>query len=606
MKHLILTLSAVVFMSGSLFAQKDTVAVQGYYESGNTYGTLNDAIQAKRDAGTINNTVFKLTPYEVYVLSSSIFIDHGESLDIYAPKAGTTQESAPPQIVWTEEEIDRDYIIQSFGDVRMQNVWVRYADFLGNKVSSSITFENQDPAEDPETGFFDGVLFDYAGIGSEAAGSVTVKADHFEGTFTNCYFRNNSDNHFQYYGRAISFPYQSTGYHYDYLLFENCTFSNLSRIVMQEGNEFGDNIHLNHITLLNSVEWVIQSGWLHNLSVTNSIFVNPFMLGYRAADVCGAGQDYNDFEDGLCDPPGGALAQDIVPVDSLGFQVNFTDMDRQIYAGYNDYHYYDWFVDWMANCDNICKDRIRNREQDLLRHPAPAFGENAIAFMDSMDAEGNKVFPTMNIDSTKWWDVDPEFIVPATNEDTLKIFMENKWDDNADIDWSYKPEAGFNQIWPLPENMAYSNADLQTAAMGGFPLGDLNWYPDQLAAWSAQRDAEWTQINDWLENGVETGGGTTANEPDAQLPSNYKLGQNYPNPFNPTTRIDYSVPKAGNISLKVHDLLGQVVATLVDGRSEAGNYTVTFDASKLPSGIYYYRLEGDAGVAASRKLVLIK
>jgi len=183
--------------------------------------------------------------------------------------------------------------------------------------------------------------------------------------------------------------------------------------------------------------------------------------------------------------------------------------------------------------------------------------------------------------------------------------MENKWDDNADIDWSFMPEAGFNQVWPLPENMAYNNAELQTAGMGGFPLGDLNWYPNLLPAWEAQRDAEWAQINDWLQNGV--GGGTGIGiESEDELPSGYRLGQNYPNPFNPTTQIAYSVPQAGNISLTVHNALGQVVATLADGRSPAGNHTVTFDAGGLPSGVYYYRLQGEGGVAMSRRLVLIK
>jgi hypothetical protein len=241
----------------------------------------------------------------------------------------------------------------------------------------------------------------------------------------------------------------------------------------------------------------------------------------------------------------------------------------------------------------------------LLSHPSPAFGENSIAYMDSMDAGGDKVFVTMNIDSTKWYSVDPEFIEPATNQDTLMIFMENKWDDNADIDWSYKPEAGFNQDWPLPENMAYNNAELQTAGMAGFPLGDLNWWPDLMDDWAAQRDAEWAQIDDWLENGVD-GGTQTATESVDEVPSSYALEQNFPNPFNPVTRIAYSVPQAGQISLKVHNTLGQVVATLVDGNSPAGNHTVTFDAGGLPSGVYYYRLEGEDGTAMSRKLVLLK
>ena len=86
MKHFILIILIMVFLSSLLYAQKDTVDVQGYFESGGQYGTLNIAIDAARDAGTINNTVFRLTPYEAYVLSKSIYMGMGENLDIVAAK----------------------------------------------------------------------------------------------------------------------------------------------------------------------------------------------------------------------------------------------------------------------------------------------------------------------------------------------------------------------------------------------------------------------------------------------------------------------------------------------------------------------------------------
>lgn len=599
-KFLLLTL--ILLQSNFAFAQKDTVVVPGFYET-NKYGTLNDAIDEAINNGTINNTVFKLKPYEIYVLSRSIYLDHGQNLEIVAPKPGKTQESAPPQIVWTEEGISRDYIIQSYGDIKMKNIWVRYADFLGNKVGSSIVFENQNSENDPERGEFDGVIFDYAGIGAEAGGAITVKADHFVGKFTNCYWRNNSDNHFRYYGRAVSFPYQSSGWHYDTLFFENCTFTNLSRIVMQEGNEYSDNVFINHCTILNTVEWVFQSaGWIRNAAITNSLIVNPHMIGYRAVDVCNPGQTYDDFKNGLCNSPGGGLINGITPVDSFGFQVDFTDFDRKIFIGNLAYLYQDFYLKWFTE-SNWSKERIRNREQDLLYNPSPMLGKDEIDFIDSVDAQGNKVFKTLNVDWSTIYNEDPQFIEPATNKEAMLTFMEYKWSTNADIDWSYKPEAGYQQTWPLPENLAYNNEKYKTAAIGGFPLGDLNWYPELMEAWKAQRDQEWQIINNWLNYG--TPNPSSVKEIPGTIPTNFVLKQNYPNPFNPTTNIEYSVPKSGHISLKVFNMLGEEVATIFEGNQNAGNYLATFNASHLPSGVYMYRLQSD-NVSITKKFVLIK
>jgi len=603
MKKLILILSLVILSSFIYAQKKDTVVVPGFYET-NKYGTLNDAIQEAIQKGTINNTVFKLKPYEVYVLSRSIYLDHGQNLELYAPKPGKTQESAPPQIVWTEEGIDRQYIIQSYGDVKATNIWFRYADFLGNKVSSSITFENQNDANDPERGEFDGCLFDYAGIGAEAAGAICVKANHFVGKFNNCYWRNNSDNHFRYYGRAVSFPYQSSGWHYDTLFFENCTFTNISRLVMQEGNEYSDNVYINHCTVLNTIEWVFQSaGWIRNAVITNSLFINPYMYGYRAYDVCPSGMTYNDFLAGKCNSPGGGLINGITPVDSFGFKVDFTDFDRKIFIGNIDYAYQDWMLDWYKNSD-WSKERIRNREQMLLFNPAPMLGKNEIRFIDSVDANGKKVFKTINVDWQTIYNKDPQFIVPATNLDAAKQFIMYKWWNNADIDWSYEPEAGFKQTWPLPENLAYTDSELLTAAMGGYPLGDLNWFPDKYEQWKAnQRAKEWATINNWLTYGSPNP--SSVKELPGALPNNYVLEQNYPNPFNPVTNIKYSIPKAGFVTLKVYNLLGQEVATIFEGNQNAGNYIATFDASNLSSGVYMYRLESE-NVSITKKLVLIK
>ncbi len=89
------------------------------------------------------------------------------------------------------------------------------------------------------------------------------------------------------------------------------------------------------------------------------------------------------------------------------------------------------------------------------------------------------------------------------------------------------------------------------------------------------------------------------------IPETYALSQNYPNPFNPTTKINFSIPKSGMVSLKVYDILGKEVSTLVNQNISAGNYTYEFDASRLSSGIYFYRLNVN-GFSEVKKMSLIK
>ncbi len=92
---------------------------------------------------------------------------------------------------------------------------------------------------------------------------------------------------------------------------------------------------------------------------------------------------------------------------------------------------------------------------------------------------------------------------------------------------------------------------------------------------------------------------------DVNQPIEYSLSQNYPNPFNPTTNIKYSISSNQFVTLKVYDVLGNEVKTLVSENKEAGNYTVKFDASNLASGIYFYRLKA-GNFSSVKKLILLK
>jgi len=94
-------------------------------------------------------------------------------------------------------------------------------------------------------------------------------------------------------------------------------------------------------------------------------------------------------------------------------------------------------------------------------------------------------------------------------------------------------------------------------------------------------------------------------EVDVTAPLSFNLEQNYPNPFNPSTNIKYSVPEAGNITLAVYNTVGEEVAVLVNGYSEAGHFEVSFNASNLPSGVYLYKLQS-ANSIQTKKMMLLK
>jgi len=202
----------------------------------------------------------------------------------------------------------------------------------------------------------------------------------------------------------------------------------------------------------------------------------------------------------------------------------------------------------------------------------------------------------LNIAEEDNYNLDPGFDanLVAAASDSMARFVRHIWANNGSAVGSRpfinlaRPNFPFedvasdwkdNQNYPVPENLTYTNAAYMTAATDGKPLGDLNWFPDELNA-----------IDD---NGVSA------------IPTELTLNQNYPNPFNPTTTIEYSISRTSQVTLKVYNLLGQEVVTLVNKKQKAGQHEIEFDGSKLASGVYMYNLKaGETSV--TKKMVLIK
>jgi len=164
-------------------------------------------------------------------------------------------------------------------------------------------------------------------------------------------------------------------------------------------------------------------------------------------------------------------------------------------------------------------------------------------------------------------------------------------------------EGSGTDFWYVRGTGIYRSTDLgttwtsvhtQTAAQN-----DINLVQDIsgcMVGWSAGTTGTTSKMT-----GVPVG----INDPSSEIPATYSLMQNYPNPFNPTTNITFAMPLAGNVELKVYDLLGKEVATLVTGNLNAGTHVVPFDASALASGVYIYKITSGSFID-SKKMVLIK
>lgn len=151
-------------------------------------------------------------------------------------------------------------------------------------------------------------------------------------------------------------------------------------------------------------------------------------------------------------------------------------------------------------------------------------------------------------------------------------------------DGSTNTNPGFDNS-KAPYSFSYStSSNSYTAAEGGLPLGDLNWFPAKKAEWELMTDVE-QNVN--------------------IVPSNFELKQNYPNPFNPVTIIRYSIPEVSDVQLKVYDVLGKEVALLVNSRQHAGEYNVSFNAQNVASGVYFYTIT-TGKYTNTHKMILMK
>ncbi|MBN2009433.1 DUF5123 domain-containing protein [candidate division KSB1 bacterium] len=255
---------------------------------------------------------------------------------------------------------------------------------------------------------------------------------------------------------------------------------------------------------------------------------------------------------------------------------------------------------------------------------------------DLMDVQGNGEFPsytsyidTFNVlnvpithtdaelDEATVWGIDPKFEDAANMNYTLMpeshlYGLAHDGEALGDLKWATNEPThvlltvlvegqGEVVLDPMPIGKTYDPG--QVVSVTAIP--DSGWF---FAGWSGELSGMTNPESITMDNAksitalfrIETGVNDSA-----ELPRDYSLSQNYPNPFNPSTTINFTLKQQGKTMLKVFDIRGRVVATLIDQQMDAGSYTIKFHMPNLATGVYFYKIESGDFVAI-RKMIMVK
>jgi len=401
--------------------------------------------------------------------------------------------------------------------------------------------------------------------------------------FTNDYFVNFDGHTCRRTGGVLDFFKDQ-----DTIFVENCTHVNVQGSEYKARPTYKINRYLfNHNDFIDCSGYIFMNNGDHpNFSVTNNIFVNVQVQGF--APVL-SNVDVNETD------PGNLPMGLVNLLDDSAFTAN----GASFYAD-NNLAYWDPSLSDVTSTLNAAKVdgatnwssqmiTMNSRTQAMFNNKTkyPKLTNGTWFLNELPNFKNTDVLFTTQLAILKAWSLK---CVDTNNTETLTSWRQ-----------ASNPESQHytNADWPIPIDLSYSNSDLLTAGINNFPVGDLDWFPSQYASWKAQESAELANINNVLTTGV------TAVEKTPGVPQQFQLQQNYPNPFNPTTKIEYQLPAAGHVTLRVYDVLGREMVTLASGIQDAGVHVATFDGTRLASGVYFYRLTA-SGKDQVKKMLLTK
>jgi hypothetical protein len=569
---LLAAISTLYLVPSSSFAQASSDTL---YVSAMPPGNINNVI-----AGDTTATGARKDPNRVYVLQQTGSVDttyfftatinmgsnfNGVTLTIIGKNNPVT--GMPPVIepfILTDNSTPAPFTECRAGNISVDNLY-----FLGKRTDGLISSGNNR--------FFDGTpVHSWLRINHCVFDEFTKESDaiiSYGGDSNSFYIKNTEFRNLQ--DRAFWQPTVIFAEAADTLQLINNTYFGIGIGIW--GNDNLGYFDFEHNTMVGCAWWPFRIYQVDTAVISDNIFYATYAGGLDSASIKYGGL--------------GNESPSVISLDSL-FQFalppyNLTEAGRNIVVKNNAYFWPNGIDSTIAAINDTAKNKIV--PPTWMNSQTAAMFSNKTAWPGLSEANNDSV--------------DPGFLPSIVNPmvASLDSFTVARWNGTVSTSNLWRqfitnPANVFGRIsknwattqgYPVPENFAYSNTTLQTAGSGNYALGDLNWYPAQLKEWEAGQ-----KVN-------------AINQTKPEIPAKFSLSQNYPNPFNPSTDIRVSLDKPGVMSLRIYNVLGQLVDVVDQGFKVAGTYNYSVSMDKYASGVYFYTLQQGSNMM-TRKMLLLK
>ena len=645
---LLMCLTIASLVSAQVTVKGDTTFITGgTLSGGENIGALESTINADTTA-----TGARKNPNQIYALYEGQVYYQVAPINVYNPTGVLSIVGVPSShgttkpIIIIQPTAGTDVIInvgavnQIYGSLKFVNI--HYQTMQTDGYQNNELFYCGTANQLPQSLTIDKCLFEFSNIDlfdcTNESGAIGGWPNGAKFKITNSYFRNLFFAG-QWWGSRIF----QCKHPMDTVWVENCTVTTGGLTFLQQ-NQLVDFAYFNHNTIVNNKKYWVLSPYYKNLFVTNNIFINQDWVG-EDTNVTNSGQDPDkQFESTINIDTNNAtnglvVQQKYYNGDSTHFVAALGLDQIKVYVS-NNINYYDpalisgyytsatyilpavgtppSYLTWAGGTPpfkigNMPGLWMNARTQNLFATYATSkgfgFAEERTLTVDPQTAtkgiaDASVVTMMAQWNQNQWGDPNfgtaPDIVhskyIYGDYDATTVPGKVNGASSDAVTGEGAGIQVGITKFSDLTENFKQS-ANIST--LDQLPIGSLQWDDAQIAAFSSS--ADWAKVN----AGYVALGGKTGIKDIDNLPNSYSLSQNYPNPFNPTTNINFTLQKASNVTLAVYNVLGQKVATLVNTFMHQGSYTFQFDASKLASGVYFYRI--DAGnFTSSKKMILMK